>query len=78
MRRGVAAKLGLALSLATGIAFAQSFPVKPVRIVSPYPPGGGNDTLARTLAPKLGEHNAEVLAEWLSWLPSPSMERGGG
>jgi tripartite-type tricarboxylate transporter receptor subunit TctC len=34
---------------------AQTFPVKPVRIISPFPPGGGNDTLARTIAPKLTE-----------------------
>ncbi len=34
---------------------AQTFPVKPLRIISPYPPGGGNDTLARIIAPKLGE-----------------------
>ena len=34
---------------------AQTFPVKPMRIISPYPPGGGNDTLARTIAPKLSE-----------------------
>jgi tripartite-type tricarboxylate transporter receptor subunit TctC len=34
-------------------AQAQGFPTKPVRIISPYPPGGGNDTLARTLSPKL-------------------------
>lgn len=34
---------------------AQTFPVKPLRIISPYPPGGGNDTLARILAPKLTE-----------------------
>lgn len=35
---------------------AQTFPVKPLRIISPFPPGGGNDTLARTIAPKLGEN----------------------
>jgi tripartite-type tricarboxylate transporter receptor subunit TctC len=34
---------------------AQTFPVKPLRIISPFPPGGGNDTLARTIAPKLTE-----------------------
>ena len=37
-------------------AFAQTFPAKPMRIISPYPPGGGNDTLARTIAPKLSEN----------------------
>ena len=37
-------------------SLAQSFPVKPLRLISPYPPGGGNDTLARTLAPKLSEN----------------------
>ena len=36
-------------------AQAQTYPVKPVRIISPFPPGGGNDTLCRTIAPKLTE-----------------------
>jgi tripartite-type tricarboxylate transporter receptor subunit TctC len=46
--------LGASLCFAAvGLAQAQSFPTKPVRIISPYPPGGGNDTLARTLSPKL-------------------------
>ena len=56
MRRMVRANLGLAWCLAACAAAAQTFPVKPVRIVSPYPPGGGNDTLARTLTPKLTEN----------------------
>ena len=34
---------------------ALAFPDRPVRIVVPYAPGGGNDALARVLAQKLEE-----------------------
>ena len=36
-------------------ADAQSWPSKPIRIISPYPPAGANDLLARIIAPKLSE-----------------------
>jgi tripartite-type tricarboxylate transporter receptor subunit TctC len=36
-------------------AMAQDWPAKPVRFVSPYPPGGSVDPLARLLAAKLTE-----------------------
>jgi tripartite-type tricarboxylate transporter receptor subunit TctC len=36
-------------------ALAQAYPVKPVRWIVPFPPGGGTDLLSRTLAPKLAE-----------------------
>lgn len=36
-------------------ALAQGFPNKPIKLVVPYPPGGGTDVLARIIAPKLGE-----------------------
>ncbi len=45
----------LAAMLATTTAFAQTYPSKPIRIVVPYPPGGFNDTLGRTLAAKFTE-----------------------
>jgi len=34
---------------------ADPWPSKPIRIVVPYPPGGGNDALARLFAPELGQ-----------------------
>lgn len=38
-------------------AFAQpAFPIKPIRIISPFAAGGGNDAFLRTLAPKLTEN----------------------
>jgi len=47
------ASAGVALLFLAAAAFAQTFPSKPVRIVVPFPPGGGADTLARILEPKL-------------------------
>jgi tripartite-type tricarboxylate transporter receptor subunit TctC len=38
-----------------GAAHAQQYPAKPIRYISPYPAGGGNDTLLRILADKVGE-----------------------
>jgi tripartite-type tricarboxylate transporter receptor subunit TctC len=45
--------IATAVLLATQAAFAQSYPTKPIRLVSPNPPGGANDTLARIMAAKL-------------------------
>ncbi len=43
-----------AASLASG-AFAQSYPSQAVRIIVPFTPGTGMDTIARAVAPRLGE-----------------------
>lgn len=45
----------LSLALCAGGAWAQSYPVKPIRIVVPTSPGGGNDFVARHVGQKLGE-----------------------
>jgi len=41
--------------LGTHSALAQSYPTKPIRIVVPFPPGGGSDVIARVAAQKLTE-----------------------
>jgi tripartite-type tricarboxylate transporter receptor subunit TctC len=48
----------MASAVAFGIvatASAQDYPSKPLRIVVPYPPGGFNDTLARTVGDRLSK-----------------------
>ena len=44
-----------ACAVFSGAANAQSYPAKTVRWVVPFPPGGGTDTISRTLAQKLTE-----------------------
>lgn len=47
---------GLALSMTVFHAVAQSaFPAKPVTLMVPFAPGGGSDTVARTIQSKLSE-----------------------
>jgi tripartite-type tricarboxylate transporter receptor subunit TctC len=47
--------LFLAVLYAANAALAQNFPAKPVRVVVPFPPGGGTDIVARTVTPKMAE-----------------------
>ncbi len=46
-----------AAALAAATAFAADFPVKAVRIVTPFPPGGSVDLVARMLGADLGKVN---------------------
>jgi tripartite-type tricarboxylate transporter receptor subunit TctC len=40
---------------APAVAAERPYPVKPIRLISAYPPGGGNDTVARALGQRLTE-----------------------
>ena len=43
------------IAMVTGFAAAQTYPAKPIRIVVPYPSGGGTDIVARFIAKQLAE-----------------------
>ena len=50
------AAAGIALLSATGIAYAQAFPTRPITIVVPFPPGGSTDVVTRLLAKSMSEN----------------------
>lgn len=67
MKRAFVKQLGRALLLAalagSGVAMAQDYPNKPIRLVAPFAPGGAVDILARIIGERLGTlygHNVIV------------------
>lgn len=68
MIRTIASALALGL-LATAVQ-AQNYPAKPIRMVIPFPPGGGTDILGRLVAQKLTEAN--------HWTIVPDNKAGAG
>ena len=47
--------LAVAFSAGSGAVLGQQYPSKPIRMVVPYPAGGGSDLLSRPVAQKLSE-----------------------
>jgi len=47
--------LALAIALAAGVAHAEQYPARPVKLVVTYPPGGSSDLMARILGQKLSD-----------------------
>ena len=48
------------LAIAAPATLAQTYPVKPVRVIIPWPPGGLPDTAGRTVVARLGEAMGQV------------------
>lgn len=55
MSKKLAWMLAIVLAAVSGSALAQKYPVKPIRIIVPFPPVGAADLLTRTIGQKLAE-----------------------
>ena len=63
-RRAAITFAAVCIALAAPAAWAQAFPSRPVKVIVPFPPGGGADALARIMGPYLTKiWNQPVLIE---------------
>ena len=47
--------MAMTFACVTGLAHAQNYPTKPIKLIAPFPPGGSTDLLARLIGQKLTE-----------------------
>ena len=56
------ARIALACTaLLPAIAWPQAFPAKPLRVIVPTAPGGGNDIMARIVSQRLAERSKQAV-----------------
>lgn len=55
----LAGALGFIVGFAATGTWAQSYPVKPIRVIDAYPPGGSTDVVARIISPKFAESTGQ-------------------
>ena len=68
LRATLAATLGAVLGLVPLAAAAQDYPARPIRLLIPFPPGGGTDFVSRVVA--------SALSETLKWQVIPENRPG--
>ncbi len=60
MMTGLTGGMLLAATLTTGLVQAQDWPQRPVRMVVPYTPGGGTDSITRLIAEKISQTDKDI------------------
>jgi hypothetical protein len=51
------------LHLAAGVAWAQAYPSRPVRLIAPFPPGGVVDLYARLIGQWLSDYSTRLTSQ---------------